>query len=171
VQSWNGFDKWVYMALISLIFTSVFLFASRWVYLSDFDIPPDYVSLDSAPNLGPLISCWELDTFKNFWNKSFITSKILTHLYQQCSNLFSQRDKRGPRLGVLSNKRLSRGTSNCKNLWTNISLRIGLKKETKKYLWKSFLGSLSIFSYCTSVKTAVSQVRCKRHKYVAVDLG
>jgi hypothetical protein len=25
----------------------------------------DHLLLDSAPNIGPLISCWELDKFKN----------------------------------------------------------------------------------------------------------
>ncbi len=34
-------------------------------------IYPDHVLLDSAANIGPLISCWELDKFKNCWNKSF----------------------------------------------------------------------------------------------------
>ncbi len=28
-------------------------------------LPPDHLLLDSAPNIGPLISCWELDKFKN----------------------------------------------------------------------------------------------------------
>ncbi len=57
----------------------------------------DHLLLDSAPNIGPLISHWELDKFRNCWNKSFRTSKILTHLYQQCLNLvISQRDMSGP---------------------------------------------------------------------------
>ncbi len=60
--------------------------------------------LDSLPNIGPLISRWELGKSKNCWNKSFRTSKILTLLYQQFSNLLiSQRDMSGPRLGALSN--------------------------------------------------------------------
>ncbi len=53
-------------------------------------------------------SRWELDKFKNCWNKSFKTSKILTLLYQELSNLFiSQRDTSGQRLGALSNNRWS----------------------------------------------------------------
>jgi hypothetical protein len=28
-------------------------------------IPPDHLLLDSAPNIGPLISRWELDKFKS----------------------------------------------------------------------------------------------------------
>ncbi len=58
--------------------------------------------------LGPLISCWELDKSKNCWNKSFRSSKILTLLYNKFSNsLISQRDMSGPRLGTLSNNRWS----------------------------------------------------------------
>ncbi len=73
---------------------------------------PDHLLLDSDPNLGPLISSWELiGKFKNCWNKSFWKSKILTVLYQQFSNLLiSQRDMSGPRLGALSNNRWSVGS-------------------------------------------------------------
>ncbi len=41
---------------------------------------PNHLLLDRSPNIGPLISCWELGKFKYFWNKSFRTSKILTLL-------------------------------------------------------------------------------------------
>jgi hypothetical protein len=62
--------------------------------------------LKMFPNIGPLISRPELDKFKNCWNKSFRTSKILTLLYQQYPNLLiSQQDMSGPRLGALSNNR------------------------------------------------------------------
>jgi hypothetical protein len=44
---------------------------------------PDHLLLDSVLNIGPLISCLELDKFKNCWNRSFRTSKILTLLYHQ----------------------------------------------------------------------------------------
>ncbi len=71
---------------------------------------PDHLLLDRSPNIGPLISRWELDKFKNCWNKSFRTSKILTLLYQQFPNLvISQRDLSGPRLGALPNNRWSGG--------------------------------------------------------------
>jgi hypothetical protein len=73
-------------------------------------VPPDHLFLDSVPNLGPLISRWKLHKFKNSQNKSFRTSKILTLLYQQSSNLLvSQPDMSGPRLGTLSNNRWSGG--------------------------------------------------------------
>jgi hypothetical protein len=66
-------------------------------------VPPDHLSLDSAPNIGPPMSRSELDKFKNCWNKSFRISKILTLLHQQFSNLLiSQLDMSGPRLGSLS---------------------------------------------------------------------
>ncbi len=74
-------------------------------------IPHDHLLLDSAPNIGPLITCWELDKCKNCRNKSFRTSRILILLYQQFLNLLiSQRYMSGPRLGALSNNRWSRGT-------------------------------------------------------------
>jgi hypothetical protein len=76
--------------------------------LRTLELPPDHLLLDSAPNIGPLISRWELDIFKNCWNKSFRTFEILTLLYQRFSNLLiSQRDMSGPRLGALSNNRWS----------------------------------------------------------------
>ncbi len=69
-------------------------------------LPHDHLLLDSAPVFGPLILRWELDKSESCWNKSFRTSKILTLLYQQVSNLLSsQRDISGPRLGALSNDR------------------------------------------------------------------
>jgi hypothetical protein len=71
-------------------------------------VPHNHLSLDRSPNTGPLIPCWELDKFKNCWNKSFRTCKILTLLYQQFSNLLiSQRDMSGPKLGALSKNRWS----------------------------------------------------------------
>jgi hypothetical protein len=73
-------------------------------------LTPDHLLSDRSPNIGPLISCWELDKFKNCRYKSFRTSKILTLLYQQFSNLLiSQRDMSGPRLEALSNNGWSRG--------------------------------------------------------------
>jgi hypothetical protein len=70
----------------------------------------DHLLLDRSPNIGPLISHWELDKFENCWNKSIRTCKILTLLYQQFLNLIiSQRDMSGPRLGALSNNRWSGG--------------------------------------------------------------
>ncbi len=73
-------------------------------------LTPDHLFLDSAPNIGPLISCWELNKFKNCWSISFRTSEILTLLYQQFLNLLiSQRNMSGPRLGALSNNRWSGG--------------------------------------------------------------
>jgi hypothetical protein len=50
------------------------------------EVPLDHLFLDRTPNIEPLISCWEVDKFKNCGNKSFRTSKILMLLYQQFSN-------------------------------------------------------------------------------------
>jgi hypothetical protein len=67
-------------------------------------LPLDHLLLDRSPNIGPQISLWELDKFKNCRNKSFRTSKILALLYLQFSNLLvSQRDIISPRLGALYN--------------------------------------------------------------------
>jgi hypothetical protein len=41
---------------------------------------PNHLSLDRSPNIGPLICRWKLEKFKNCWNKSFRTSRILTLL-------------------------------------------------------------------------------------------
>ncbi len=80
---------------------------------------PGHLLLDRSPNIGPLISRWELDKFYNCWNKSFRTAKILTLLYQQSSNLLiSQRDMSGPRIGALSTNRWSGGNAQSKRLRT-----------------------------------------------------
>ncbi len=93
-----------------------FLFVRYFVFTFSFSehVPSDHLLLERSPNIGPLISrC--IDKYKNCWNKSFRTSKILTLLYQQFSDsLISQRDMSGPRLGALSNNRWLGGTvSNC----------------------------------------------------------
>jgi hypothetical protein len=70
--------------------------------------------LDSAPNLGPLISCWEIYKFENCWCKSVRILEVLQLLFQQFLNLSSsQEDMNSPILGALSNNRWSEGT--CKD--------------------------------------------------------
>ncbi len=65
-------------------------------------VPPNHLLLDRSHNIGPF-SRWELDKIKSCRDKTYRTSKILTLLYQQFSNLLiSQRDMSGPRLGALS---------------------------------------------------------------------
>ncbi len=90
-----------------------FLFLHKYTCIDNFMIlllPHDHLLLDRSPNIGQLLSRWELDKFKNCWNKSSRTSKFLTLLYQQSSNLLiSQRDMSGPRLGALSNNSWSGG--------------------------------------------------------------
>ncbi len=74
------------------------VWVSSWVSMETIT---DHLLFDRSPNIGPLISCWELDKFKNCWNKSFRTSRIPTLLFQQFSNLLIfQRDMSGPRLGL-----------------------------------------------------------------------
>ncbi len=73
-------------------------------------VPPDHLFLDSAPNLGPLISHWEINKFENCWYKSVRILEVLKLLIQQFLNLSSsQRDISGPILGALSDIRWSGG--------------------------------------------------------------
>jgi hypothetical protein len=61
-------------------------------------VPPDHRLLDSGPNLGPLISRWEINKFENCWYNFVRISGVLKLLFQQFSNLLiSQRDMSGPR--------------------------------------------------------------------------
>ncbi len=84
---------------------------SCWLDLTFLNIPPDHLLLDRSPNIGPLLSRWELDKFKNYWNKIAFEPLEFWHLYQQFSNwLNSQRDMSGPRSGALYNNRWSGGT-------------------------------------------------------------
>jgi hypothetical protein len=69
-------------------------------------LTPDHLLLDSAPNVGPLISRWEINNFENCWYKSVRILEVLKLLFQQFLNLkSSQRDMSGPILGDLSNNR------------------------------------------------------------------
>ncbi len=73
-----------------------FLVQSRTTFYCSQHIPPDHLLLDSAPNLGPLISRGENDKFENCWYKSVRILEILKLLFQQFLNLSSsQRDIRG----------------------------------------------------------------------------
>jgi hypothetical protein len=77
-------------------------------------VPPDHLFLDSAPNLGPLISRWEIIKFENCCYKSVRILEVLKLLLQQFLNLSSsQQDMSGPRLGDLSKNRWSGGTVQC----------------------------------------------------------
>jgi hypothetical protein len=67
-----------------IVYKMILILLHYLVYFCN--IPPDHLLLDRSPNIGPLISRWELDNFKNCRNKSFRTSKILTLFYQQFSN-------------------------------------------------------------------------------------
>jgi hypothetical protein len=74
-------------------------------------LPPDHLLFDSAPNLGPLISRWEINKFQNCWHKSDRILEVLKLLFQEFLNWSgSQRDTSGPILGALSNNRWSGGS-------------------------------------------------------------
>ncbi len=77
---------------------------------SYFATPPiTYCWTAVPPNLGPLISRWEIDKFENCWYKSVRILEVLKLLFPQFLNLSSsQRDMSGPKLGDVSNNRSSR---------------------------------------------------------------
>jgi hypothetical protein len=63
---------------------------------------PDHLLLNSAPNLGPLISRWKINKFENCSYKSVRILEVLKLLLQQFLSLSSsQRDVGGPILGDL----------------------------------------------------------------------
>ncbi len=107
----HGKSDWLLTADVGglKLLHAIVLYPERNLILSK-NLRSNHLLLDRPPNIGPLISRWKLDEFKNCWNKSFRTSKILTLLYQMFSNfLIFQRNMSGPRLGALSNNRWSRG--------------------------------------------------------------
>jgi hypothetical protein len=82
-----------------------FSFSSSAIVYSNWSTP-DHLLLDSAPNLGPHISHWEINKFETCWYKSVRILEVLKLLFQQFLNLSSsQRDMNGPILGYLSNNR------------------------------------------------------------------
>jgi hypothetical protein len=80
-----------------------------WIWcVMSWVIPSDHLLLDSAPNLGPLISRWEINKLENCWYKSVRILQVLKLLFQQPLNLSSsQRDMSGRIIGALSNNRWS----------------------------------------------------------------
>jgi hypothetical protein len=71
----------------------------------------DHQLLDSAPNLGPLISRWENNKFESCRYESVGNLEVLKLSFQQFLNLSrSQRNMSGPILKDLSNKRWSWST-------------------------------------------------------------
>jgi hypothetical protein len=88
----------------TLLYTKIFLVVFLLCY-------PHHLLSDSALNLGPLISRWETNKFKNCWYKSVRIFKVLKLLFQQFLNLSSSQQHTrmsGPILGHLSNNRWSR---------------------------------------------------------------
>ncbi len=77
-----------------------------WKNGLNLSIPPNHLLLDTASNLGPLISRWEINRFENFRYKSVRILEVPKLLFQQFLNLSGfQRDMCGPILGDLSNNR------------------------------------------------------------------
>ncbi len=102
-----------------------FFFRYDHSFLACSGVPPDHLLLDSALNLGPLISPWKIKKFKNFWHKCVRILEVLKLLFLQFLNLSSsQRDMGGPILGALSNNRWSGGSIRSATKWSkNMRLR------------------------------------------------
>jgi hypothetical protein len=91
-----------------------------WIRDRNFDneslghwVPPDHLLLDSAPNVGPLISRWEINKFENYWYKSARILEVPKLLFQRFLKLSSsQRDMSGPILRALSKNRWLGGIRN-----------------------------------------------------------
>ncbi len=66
-----------------------FLEVSNRTLMEETKLPPDHLLLDSVPNLGPLISRWEINKFKNCWYKSVRILEVLELLFQQFLHMSS----------------------------------------------------------------------------------
>jgi hypothetical protein len=118
--SWNSLTK--------LIFQNLFFFFRP---SPSFALPatPNHLLLDSASNLGPLISRLEMNRFENCWYKSIRILEVLKLLFQQFLNFSSsQQDMSGPRLRALPNNRWS-GDTCFRKTW---------KKWTPPFSWDVF---------------------------------
>jgi hypothetical protein len=96
-------------------------------------LPHDHLLLDSAPNIGQLISRWEINKFENCWYKSVGILEVLKLLFHQFLNLSSsQRDMSGPILGDLFNNR-------CTGVRRALSQnRAAARLESDRVDWRKF---------------------------------
>ncbi len=80
---------------------------------------PYHLFSDSAFNLGPLMSRWEINKCEYCWYKSVRIIDVLKLSFQQFLNLSSsQRDMSDPKLGALSNNMWSWGFRLYSSSWT-----------------------------------------------------
>ncbi len=109
---------------------------------------------DSAPNLEPLKSHWEINKFENCSYKSVRILEVLKLMFHQFLNVSSsQRDMSGPRLEALSKNRWSGGIvvallgrrgekfafSHSTRRWCVLSANKGLGGEDSVGCWTSVL--------------------------------
>jgi hypothetical protein len=112
---WNLNQILLYKTSISNLFT----FTTPTAFSSF--LPHDHLLLESAPNLGRLISRWEINKFENCWYKSVRILEVSKLLFQQFLNLSSsQRDISGSILGDLSNNRWSVVFSCAFHFWVEL---------------------------------------------------
>jgi hypothetical protein len=112
-----------------------------------------HLLLDSAPNLGPLISRWEINKFESCWcSKSVRILEVLKLFFQQFSNLSSfQQDMNGPILGALSNNRWLGIDRTCYSL-KKMLLNHGLTVKLLKRLAISFYCFINCFLWLEDLK-------------------
>jgi hypothetical protein len=121
--------------------TSLMCEMKKWILLLKFrlstwgfSLPSDHLLLDSAPNLGPLISYWEINKFENCWYKSVRILEVLKVSFQHFLNLpSSQQDMSGSILGALSNNRWSWGIQT--NFQRSFFFCFGLKLMLSTTTW------------------------------------
>ncbi len=77
------FIPWTSQLTLLPLFSFKFLRFSRVYPRRCQSIPPDHLLLDSATNLGPLISRWEINKLKNCWYKSVMILEVLNKLLFQ----------------------------------------------------------------------------------------
>ncbi len=120
------------MALLAMVVRSSFFLSYRsWFGLikssSNLKNVPsihNILILDRSPNLGPLMSRWEINNFKSRWYKSVKILEVLKLLFQQFLNLSSsQQDMSGPRLWDLSNNRILGSTKVSSSLTSSFALQ------------------------------------------------
>ncbi len=130
-------------------------------------LPPDHLLLNSAHNLGPLISRREINKFENCWFKSVRILEVLKLLLQQFLNLSSsQQDMSGPILGDMSNGRWSRG-------WDFLNINFEIQDGTEycvffaRYLPSTRSLNILVNEVCLTVDQQVLRVETAR----AGDVG
>ncbi len=123
-------------------------------------LPPDHLIMDSAHNLGPLISRWVINKLENCRYKSVRILEVLKLLFQHFLNMSSsQRDMIGPILGDLSNNR-----------WLGVKMwRQKRRWQDEKRHWCHYIGLDSLFWKTPTITFKERTFRQKMHLKVPLS--